>query len=104
MDELAPDAWTAFLDADRAGQDLHVRHWEPGDRFIPLGMGGRKKLQDFFVDAKVPRDQRGSIPLVVSGGQIAWVVGFRVDERFKVTDSTRRILRVRAATTGEQAR
>lgn len=104
MDELPSDAWTALLDADRAGQDLHVRRWEPGDRFIPLGMGGRKKLQDFFVDAKVPRDQRGSIPLVVSGGQIAWVVGFRVDERFKVTDSTRRILRVRAATTGEQAR
>jgi tRNA(Ile)-lysidine synthase len=66
-------------------------------------MSGRKKLQDFFVDAKVPRDQRGSIPLMVSGDQIAWVVGFRVDERFKVTDSTRRILRVRAATTGEQA-
>ncbi len=96
MDELAPDAWTAALDADRAGQDLHVRRWEPGDRFIPLGMGGRKKLQDFFVDAKVPREQRGNIPLVISGGQIAWVVGFRVDERFKVTDSTRRILRVRA--------
>lgn len=104
MEELAPDAWTALFDADRVGQDLHVRRWEPGDRFIPLGMGGRKKLQDFFVDAKVPRDQRGSIPLVVSGGQIAWVVGFRVDERFKVTDSTRRILRVRVATTGDQAR
>jgi tRNA(Ile)-lysidine synthase len=101
--ELPSDAWTALLDADCAGQDLHVRRWEPGDRFIPLGMSGRKKLQDFFVDAKVPRDQRGSIPLMVSGDQIAWVVGFRVDERFKVTDSTRRILRVRAATTGEQA-
>jgi tRNA(Ile)-lysidine synthase len=96
--ELPSDAWTALLDADRAGQDLHVRRWEPGDRFIPLGMGSRKKLQDFFVDAKVPRDQRGSIPLVVSGDQIAWVVGFRVDERFKVTDSTRRILRVHAVT------
>jgi tRNA(Ile)-lysidine synthase len=60
-------------------------------------MRGRKKLQDFFVDAKVPRDQRSSVPLMVSAGEIAWVVGFRVDERFKVTDSTRRILRVRAA-------
>ena len=98
--ELPSDAWTALLDADRTGKKLHVRGWEEGDRFVPLGMGGRKKLQDFFVDAKVPRDQRGSVPLLVSGGQIAWVVGFRVDERFKVTDSTRRILRVRAATTG----
>ncbi|MDE2484092.1 MAG: tRNA lysidine(34) synthetase TilS [candidate division NC10 bacterium] len=100
MDELAPDAWTALLDADRTGLQLHVRGWEGGDRFVPLGMSGRKKLQDFFVDAKVPRDQRGSVPLVVSDGRIAWVVGFRVDERFKVADSTRRVLRVRAATTG----
>ncbi|MBZ0158528.1 MAG: tRNA lysidine(34) synthetase TilS [bacterium] len=104
MDELAPDPWTALLDADRAGRDLHVRCWEPGDRFIPLGMGGRKKLQDFFVDAKVPRDTRERVPLVVSDGQIAWVVGLRVDERFKVTDSTRRVLRVRAAATGEHER
>lgn len=104
MDELARDAWTALLDADRVGKDLHVRGWKPGDRFIPIGLSGRKKLQDFFVDEKVPRDQRGSVPLVVSGGQIVWVVGLRVDERFKVTDSTRRILRIRATTTGSQAR
>lgn len=99
--ELPSDAWTALLDADRTGKELYVRGWEEGDRFIPLGMGGRKKLQDFFVDAKVPRDRRGGVPLVISGGQIAWVVGFRVDERFKVTDSTRRILRVRADTPGD---
>ncbi|MDD5558682.1 tRNA lysidine(34) synthetase TilS [Candidatus Methylomirabilis sp.] len=98
--EPPPDTWTALLDADCTGKELHVRGWEEGDRFVPLGMDGRKKLQDFFVDAKVPRNQRGNIPLVVSGGQIVWVVGFRVDERFKVTDSTRRILRLRAADTG----
>jgi len=63
-------------------------------------MRGRKKLQDFFVDARVPRDQRWTVPLVVSGGEIAWVVGFRVDERFKVTDSTQRILRLRVANAG----
>jgi tRNA(Ile)-lysidine synthetase-like protein len=77
-----------------------VRFWEPGDRFVPLGMQGRKKLQDFFVDAKLPRDQRSTVPLMVSGGEIAWVVGFRVDERFKVTDTTRRIIRVRVAHAG----
>jgi tRNA(Ile)-lysidine synthase len=52
----------------------------------------------------VSRDQRGSVPLVVSSDRIVWVVGFRVDERFKVTDSTRRILRVRAAISGEHVR
>jgi tRNA(Ile)-lysidine synthase len=94
LDRLAADPWTALLDADRAGKELLVRSWQPGDRFIPLGMSGHKKLQDFFVDRKVPRHQRQTVPLVVSAGQIAWVVGFRVDERFKVTGSTRRILRV----------
>ena len=100
VDHLVSDAFTALLDADRIGMELHVRGWQEGDRFVPFGMGGRKKLQDFFVDAKVPRDQRRSVPFVVSGDQIVWVVGFRVDERFRVTDSTQRILRVRATTTG----
>jgi tRNA(Ile)-lysidine synthase len=102
VDRRAGGPWTALLDADRAGRELLVRGWEPGDRFIPLGMTGQKKLQDFFVDAKVPRHQRCRVPLVVSGGEIAWVVGFRVDERFKVTDSTRRILRMRAARGGAE--
>ena len=93
-DRIATDPWIALLDADRAGKQLLVRSWQPGDRFIPLGMSGHKKLQDFFVDMKVPRHQRQTVPLVVSAGQIAWVVGFRVDERFRVTGSTRRILRV----------
>lgn len=101
--EPSPDPWTALLDADRAGHELYVRGWEEGDRFVPLGLDGRKKLQDFFVDEKVPRDRRGSVPLVVSGGRIAWVVGLRVDERFKVSGSTRRVLRLRVAATGEQA-
>ena len=98
--ELLDDPWTALLDADHAGGELIVRFWEPGDRFVPLGMRGRKKLQDFFVDAKVPRDRRPTVPLVVAGGQIAWVVGLRIDDRFKVTDSTQRILRVRVVEKG----
>lgn len=100
VDQLVSDTCTALLDADRTGMELQVRGWEEGDRFVPFGMDGRKKLQDFFVDVKVPRDRRRSVPLVVSGDQIVWVVGFRVDERFRVTDSTQRILRVRATTTG----
>jgi tRNA(Ile)-lysidine synthase len=95
--DLAADGWTALLDADRTGMELYVRGWKEGDRFVPLGMAGRKKLQDFFTDAKVPCDQRGSVPLVMSGDQIVWVVGFRVDERFKATNSTQHILRVRAS-------
>ncbi|MGH7409445.1 MAG: tRNA lysidine(34) synthetase TilS [Candidatus Methylomirabilis sp.] len=101
-DQPVNDPWSALLDAERAGGPLVVRGWTPGDRFVPLGMNGRKKLQDFFVDAKVSRRERWTVPLLVSGGEIAWVVGHRVDERFKVTDSTRRLLRVRAGLPGQE--
>ncbi len=84
-----------MLDADRLTLELQVRAWRPGDRFHPFGFEGhRKKLQDFFADLKVPRSARGSIPLVIAPEGIVWVAGYRTDHRFRVTDSTRRILRL----------
>jgi len=62
---------------------LSLRAWRPGDRFRPLGLVGAKKLQDFFVDAKIPRAERARIPLLVAGGEIAWVVGHRIAEEFR---------------------
>jgi tRNA(Ile)-lysidine synthase len=85
------------FDADALGQGLFVRTWENGDRFQPLGMSEAKKLQDFFVDEKVPRRRRGRVPLVCAAdGRIAWVVGHRIGDPFKVTERTRRVVRVRA--------
>ncbi len=85
------------FDADALGDGLFVRTWENGDRFQPLGMSEGKKLQDFFVDEKVPRRRRGRVPLVcVADGRIAWVVGCRIAEPFKVAERTRRVARVRA--------
>lgn len=79
------------FDVDALGDGLFVRTWENGDRFQPLGMCETKKLQDFFVDEKVPRRRRGRVPLVCTAdGRIAWVVGHRIAEPFKVTDGTRR--------------
>jgi tRNA(Ile)-lysidine synthase len=81
------------FDADALGEKLFVRTWGNGDRFQPLGMGETKKLQDFFVDEKVPRLKRGRVPLVCTAdGSIAWVVGQRIAEPFKVREDTRRIL------------
>ncbi|HUZ77944.1 MAG TPA: tRNA lysidine(34) synthetase TilS [Chloroflexota bacterium] len=65
-----------------AACDLHVRSWRPGDRFAPAGMTGTKKLQDFFVDAKVPRARRATVPLVMCGDAIVWVAGWRRDRRW----------------------
>jgi tRNA(Ile)-lysidine synthase len=64
-------------------EPLRLRGWRPGDRFRPLGGSGGKKLQDFFVDAKVPRWERGRVPLLLSGERIAWVVGYRIAEDFR---------------------
>lgn len=86
----------ADLDADRVAGPLTIRPWLPGDRFQPLGMAGTKKLQDLFVDAKVPRPAREAVLVVLSGGSIVWVVGHRIDHRFRVREDTRRILRLTA--------
>jgi tRNA(Ile)-lysidine synthase len=75
--------------------DLCVRTWRPGDRFHPFGFNGhQKKLQDLFADLKVPRLSRERIPLIVAPEGIVWVAGYRTDHRFRVTASTRRLLRL----------
>ena len=84
---------TAVLDADRAGTELFVRSRRPGDRVRPLGMAGHRKLQDVFVDARVPRPARDEVPLVVdASGRIVWVVGHCVSEDVRLTDTTKGVL------------
>jgi tRNA(Ile)-lysidine synthase len=88
--------WTTsgIFDADKITFPLTARPRKDGDSFYPSGFGRRKKLQDFFVDEKVPRDERARIPLIVSGEDILWVVGYRGDERFRVTKDTKNVLRL----------
>ncbi|TAK31718.1 MAG: tRNA lysidine(34) synthetase TilS [Chloroflexota bacterium] len=88
------DRWTADLDADRAGTELAVRSRRPGDRFQPLGMAQMKSVQDFMVDAKIPRSWRARVPIVESAQQIVWLAGWRIDERVKVGPATRQVLHV----------
>jgi tRNA(Ile)-lysidine synthase len=83
----------AFLDFDKTGPSIQARFFMPGDRFVPLGMTGRKKLKSFFIDEKIPREQRDSIPILTTGkGDIIWVYGKRISENFRVTEKTRKIL------------
>jgi len=84
----------AFVDYDVLGKEIIIRNKLPGDRFSPLGVKGTKKLQDFFVDEKVPVEERDLIPIVESGGKIIWVAGFRIDEQAKITEKTRKILKL----------
>lgn len=82
---------TAWLDADRLSFPLKVRGACPGDRFHPLGAPGMKKMHDFLLDLKLPRDERGGVAVLESAGKIAWVLGLRIDERFKVGEGTSRV-------------
>jgi tRNA(Ile)-lysidine synthase len=78
---------------DRCSGSLAVRNRRPGDRFRPVGLDGEKKLQDYFVDRKVDRKQRDSVPLVVDGAdRIVWVAGFGIDEAFRVTDRAQEVI------------
>ena len=71
-------AWSSPLAADSLGEPLTLRTRLPGDRFQPMGMDQEKKLQDFFIDQRVPRAWRDKIPLLVTGRGIAAVAGYRI--------------------------
>ena len=88
------DPHAAYLDYEQVVLPLRCRAFRPGDSFIPLGMHAPKKLQDFFIDLKIPRAERGRIPLVISGTDICWVAGLRIDERCKITAGTTQVLRL----------
>ena len=86
----------AQLDFDKLRFPLTLRHWRHGDRFCPLGMKGSKLLSDFFVDQKFTEYQKQNVWLLVSAeGDIFWVVGYRIDDRFKIVNDTKTVFQCR---------
>ncbi len=83
----------ALFDADKIGS-LSVRSFRAGDRFVPLGLKALVKIKDFFIASKIPRTDRQTVPLVLSGEDIVWVGGLRIDERFKITAATTRTIKL----------
>ena len=83
-----------FFDYDIMNEEIWIRTRNPGDRFAPIGMKGRKKIKDYFIDEKIPRDLRDEIPLLMCGENIIWVIGYRMSEDYKVKKETRNVLRV----------
>ena len=82
-----------YFDAEAVGQRVILRHWRPGDRFQPIGMAQAVKLQDLFVNQKVPRERRRHLAVATTEcGDLFWVEGLRISERFKLTNSTIRRL------------
>lgn len=98
LDTGSTDA--VFLDAGKVSWPLTVRSWGAGDRFRPLGLQGGKKLQDFFTDLKIPKAERPRIPLLCDADKICWIMGYRLDDRVKVTPATRLVLLVERLISG----
>ncbi|GAB3516895.1 tRNA lysidine(34) synthetase TilS [Emticicia fontis] len=97
--------WQAYLNAERNSNilwvdaakikyPLSIRPWQSGDWFIPLGMKGKKKVSDFLVDKKVPLHLKKTTFLLCSDDDIVWIIGLRTDERFKVTEGSREVLKI----------
>jgi len=86
----------AYLDYDCISFPVIMRFWEEkGEKFYPLGLGGSKKLQDFFTDRKVPPSLRARIPLFFDSAKLIWVAGYEIDERVKLTDKTVKIFHIK---------
>ena len=86
------DPEIACIDLDKLSFPLMLRHWQPGDSFQPLGMNGIKKISDYLIDTKVSLPDKDRTWLLTSENKIAWVIGQRIDERFKVRPETRQVL------------
>ena len=84
----------AQLDADKLQWPLMLRRWREGDRFVPFGMTGSKSVSDFLTDCKVPTPERQRQFVLVSGEDIVWLVGRRIDDRYKLTSGTENVLRI----------
>lgn len=81
------------VDADVLIYPLTIRNWHQGDSFMPMGMKGQKKLSDYFVNAKIPLNEKNQIPILVNGNdEVIWICGYRPDERYKVSVHTKKVI------------
>ena len=92
--ELNSNSDYAFLDADKVKFPLLLRKWKPGDKFVPLGMTGKKKVSDFLIDSKVSKFAKEKIYVLETNGRICWIIGQRIDDNFKITSETKNVLRL----------
>lgn len=83
----------AALDMDKLSFPLEIRKWQHGDFFFPLGMKKKKKLSDFMIDEKIPLNLKERVFLLTSGNAVVWVIGHRIDDRFKITEETTKVFK-----------
>lgn len=92
--EIPEKTYTKWMDYDKIICSLEIRNRRSGDYLLTTGNGGRKKLKSYFIDEKIPAEERGKIPLLAAESRVFWVVGHRISEDCKVTEKTRRVLKI----------
>ena len=92
--KIEEKTYTKWLDYDKIEQELSIRTRQPGDFLVVDEKGSRKKLNRYFIDEKIPSEERDSVLLLCAGSEVLWVVGGRINENYKITPRTRRILEI----------
>lgn len=92
--QIPEKTYTKWFDYDKIKNSLKVRFRLPGDYFVINDRGGRKKLKDYFIDCKIPREEREKVTLLAENSHILWAVGCRISEYYKITSQTKRVLEV----------
>ncbi len=101
---ISTSSFVKMFDYHKVNAPIYIRNRLPGDRFVPLGMEGTKKLKDFFIDLKVPRHQRDYVPLLATADDILWVIGYRINEKFKCSSDTDKALVIEIIGGGKYAK
>ncbi len=91
---INPSKSIAFLDEDKVNFPLEIRRWEKGDYFFPLGMTHKKKISDFLIDQKTSLLDKQNLYVITSNNQIIWVIGHRIDNRYKLDQSSQKALKI----------
>lgn len=94
MNLKTSDANTAFFDYDKLKFPLKVRRWKKADAFCPFGMNNKKKISDFLIDNKVSMFEKEKVTVLMSGNDIVWLIGYRNDNRFRITSGTKNVLKI----------
>jgi tRNA(Ile)-lysidine synthase len=92
--KISDSRFIACIDRDCVQFPLLIRRWETGDYFKPLGMTGFKKISDFFVDSKLSLVEKENVWILANGEQVVWIIGHRLDDRYKITSATLNILKL----------
>jgi tRNA(Ile)-lysidine synthase len=98
-DEIPVNRYTKWFDYDKMKNGIVLRTRQPGD-YLANASGAHKKLKDYLIDCKVPREERDKLILLADGSHVIWVVGMRISEEYKITEQTGRILKVQCTEQG----